>query len=189
MSASGLSNADELDKYELIILPACDVLTKDQTDAFIQFADHGGKLLLFGNTAENLPGWIDRMKQHKNVIFCENAASKKAAMETFRSAFTKVNEQINQISVDNPLVGVHLQQNGNTHTIHLLNYNYDTGEDRVLPIPSLTVTVRIPEGAQGIELYTLDGLRPEHTIRINKDVMAIEIYDMPLYVVAEFISK
>jgi hypothetical protein len=179
--------ADDFNDYELVILPACDVLTKNQADALNEYVNRGGKLLLFGETASNLTGWFEDITKNSNVITCENAESKNAAMLNFRASFSQVNAQVNQITVDNPMVGVHLQKNGMTRSIHLLNYNYDTKADQVMPIPMLTVNVRVPEGAKEVELFTLDGSKVEYKSSLQDDRMTIVIHNMPLYLVAKFI--
>ncbi|TAH73690.1 MAG: hypothetical protein EWM47_02770 [Anaerolineaceae bacterium] len=174
----------ELSDYELIILPACDVLTKDQTEVLTEYVNQGGRLLLFGDTAQNLPQWQQEMIDNDNVVFCENAESKKAALSEFRSSFAKVNEDINQIKVDNSNIGVHLHKNDNTHTIHLLNYNYDSELDKVLPIPTLNVKVKRPAQVTGVELYTLDNSKVEYSFEVEDDTINIVIQNMPLYLIA-----
>jgi hypothetical protein len=173
--------------YELVILPACDVLTENQAQALTQYINQGGKLLLFGDFANNLQGFAETIITHKNVLFCENAASKKEALKAFREIFSEANKAVDQVRVDNPLVGVHLHKTGNIYTMHLLNYNYDTKLDKVIPIPVLSVRVRIPYGKQGVKLHTLDGKDLDYSSNITKNTMNITIHDMPLYLVAEFI--
>ncbi|MGF7141820.1 hypothetical protein HNQ56_000230 [Anaerotaenia torta] len=178
---------EELRDYELIILPACDVLTEEQTQVLDEYRNQGGQLLLFGETAANLPGWQEEVLQKGNAVYCENSDSKKASLEAFRKGFAGLNESIGQIKVDDPRIGVHLQKNGGTHTIHLLNYNYDSEKDSVMPVPALGVTVKKPASAQGVKLYTLDGTEVKYSAEVQGDTMKLTIYDMPLYLVIRFI--
>jgi len=178
---------EDISDYELIILPACDVLTAEQTLVLTEYVNRGGKLLLFGDTACNNQGWQEKMLQNPNVTYCLNADSKKEAMANFRQCFAGLNEKINQIRLDNGQVGVHLHRNNGVHTLHLLNYNYDSELDRVLPIPSLKVSVRRPENAKSVELYTLDGSKVEYSCEVQDDRMNIEIKNMPVYLVARFV--
>lgn len=179
--------AEDFNGYELVILPACDVLTKNQTEALSDYVNKGGKLLLFGETAENIDGWFEEMIKHPNVFYCENVESKNTSMNGFRKCFDTVNEQINQLQVDSPLVGIHLQKNEETHTIHLLNYNYDADADKVLPIDTLTVKVRVPDNVTDVKLATIDGATISYSSSLEDGIMTINIKQMPLYLVAELI--
>lgn len=188
---------DELSSYELIILPACDVLTKNQADTFESYVDAGGKLIIFGLSANNIDGWTDKMKVKEGVFYCENPESKSMAMEGFKNCFKSVNNSIEQIIVDNKNIGVHLHKNGNTRTIHLLNYNYDSIADKVLPIEKLNIKVRVPDEITNIRLHLIGGKTKDlqcmsndtkvSQLKVANGVMEFTIEQMPLYLVAEMI--
>jgi len=180
--------SSELTQYELVILPECDVLTVEQADVLKAYTRQGGRLMMFGRTAENIKGFVDEVSRMDGGTYCENPDSKTAAIRAFNDCFTKVHKDICQVSVDNDKVGVHLQKNGDTHSIHLINYNYDKSADKVMPIDELNITMRVQEGITGVRMHTLDGANIECNTTVSDGVMNIEIYELPLYVVLQYES-
>lgn len=72
---------------------------------------------MFGKTAENCPGWARQMAEKKNVIICDNPASRGEAMELFGQVFEELNDRIAQVKVKaedvslQNFVGVHCHRN------------------------------------------------------------------------------
>ncbi len=184
-------SADDWKQYEMIILPECDVLTKNQMDELERYAQGGGKLLLFGRTAENCPAFAERLLSCDNAIFCDNPESRREAMKKFGQVFDEMNERIAQVQVTvedaekQGFVGVHSHKNGSFFTIHLLNYNYDSKEDKVLPLANVHLSARLPENAKTVRCTSLDGSEPESNISMQEGRLDVLLREMPLYVVVE----
>lgn len=184
-------SADDWKQYEMIILPECDVLTKNQMEELEKYAQGGGKLLLFGRTAENCPAFAERLLSCDNVIFCDNPDSRRAAMQNFEKVFDELDERIAQVRVTvedaakQSFVGVHSHKNGSFFTIHLLNYNYDSKEDKVLPLANVHLSARLPENARTVRCTSLDESMPECNISMQEGRLDVLLREMPLYVVVE----
>lgn len=186
-------DADAWGQYELIILPECDVLTANQREELEKYADGGGHVLLFGRTAENCPGWADRMAQEENVTVCDNPAGRREAMERFGQVFDELNARIGQVKVtaaDGRLqgyIGVHCHRNGSVDTIHLLNYRYDSAGDRVLPIEDVCVEARVASHVTGIRCVDLDGKEIPCRGITADGKLKVTFSEIPLYTVIEMI--
>lgn len=184
-------SADDWKQYEMVILPECDVLTKNQMEELERYAREGGKLLVFGRTAENCPAFTERLLECDNVIFCDNPESRREAMAKFGQVFDAMNEKIAQVQVavedaaKQSFVGVHSHKNGSFFTIHLLNYNYDNKEDKVQPLANVHLSARLPENAKTVRCTSLDGSEPECSISMQEGRLDVLLRKMPLYVVVE----
>ncbi len=178
-------------QYELIVLPECDFLTANQREELEKYIDRGGRLLMFGKTAENCPGWARQMAEKKNVIICDNPASRGEAMELFGQVFEELNDRIAQVKVRvedvslQNFVGVHCHRNHGVNTIHLLNYHYDRKEDRVQPIEHVSLEARIPSEATSVRCMDLDGKEIPCQARAAQGRLTVKLEKLPLYAVVE----
>lgn len=178
-------------QYELIVLPECDFLTANQREELEKYIDRGGRLLMFGKTAENCPGWARQMAEKKNVIICDNPASRGEAMELFGQVFEELNDRIAQVKVRvedvslQNFVGVHCHRNHGVNTIHLLNYRYDRKEDRVQPIEHVRLEARIPSEATSVRCMDLDGKEIPCQARAAQGRLTVKLEKLPLYAVVE----
>lgn len=178
-------------QYELIVLPECDFLTANQREELEKYIDRGGRLLMFGKTAENCPGWARQMAEKKNVIICANPASRGEAMELFGQVFEELNDRIAQVKVRvedvslQNFVGVHCHRNHGVNTIHLLNYHYDRKEDRVQPIEHVRLEARIPSEATSVRCMDLDGKEIPCQARAAQGRLTVKLEKLPLYAVVE----
>lgn len=183
-------SATDWKQYELIILPECAYLTENQCSELEAYVRGGGKLLIFGKTAKNYPGWAEKMAALAGVIVCENPASRREAMGLFAKAFETANKDIRQVSITTEAadqkgkIGVHFHRSGSLDTIHLLNYNYDSAADAVLPIENVCVTAKA-EGVSGAVCCGLDGMPVEAEIAAKDGVLQIKLPSLPLYTVIE----
>ena len=178
-------------QYELIVLPECDFLTANQREELEKYIDRGGRLLMFGKTAENCPGWARQMAEKKNVIICDNPASRGEAMELFGQVFEELNDRIAQVKVKaedvslQNFVGVHCHRNQGVNTIHLLNYRYDSKEDLVQPIEHVSLEARIPSEATSVRCMDLDGKEIPCQARAAQGRLIVKLEKLPLYAVVE----
>lgn len=185
--------AEDWAQYELIVLPECDVLTENQCAELERYAKAGGRLLLFGRTAENRLDWAARMATLDTVAIVENPASRKAAMQRFTEAFRSMNESIAQLKIDtaNPddaaFIGAHSHKNGARTALHLLNYRYDGDADRVLPIENVAVAFRTDAPAAGARAIDLDGRELPCTVRTERDRIEVTLSALPIFAAIEIL--
>ncbi len=183
-------SAEDWQQYELIVLPECAYLTENQCDELERYVKTGGKLLLFGRTAENHPGWAERIAALPGVTLVSNPASRREAMKLFGAAFQPLNDAIAQVRLatekpaDLANVGVHFHLNGEKQSIHLLNYSYHPETDRVEVIPGLSLTARVGEGVTGAKVYDLDSRPLDAAVTLENGILTAKL-DLPIYAVIE----
>lgn len=184
-------SAGDWKQYELIILPECDYLTENQCGELERYALSGGRLILFGRTAENHPGWAEKMAGMAGVTLCANPASRREAMKRFGDCFDQANREVCQVTIETGdpalkgYVGVHFHRNGELDSIHLLNYRYDDAQDKVLPVEDLHLTARVAENVTGAVCIDLDGRQLPARVSVENGVMTVRLEALPLYTVIE----
>ena len=116
-------------------------------------------------------------------------------MAQFEKVFDGLNGRIAQVKVTvadekkQGFAGVHCHKNGSFFTIHLLNYNYDNGEDKVLPLAGVRLTARLPEHAGAVRCVSLAGGELPCDIKKQDDRLEVFIPEMPLYAVVEVVCE
>ncbi len=187
-------SSDAWKQYALILLPECDYLTQNQREELERYVSRGGKLLLFGRTAENCPGWAEKMAAMPGVTVCPNPDSRREAMALLDKAFRPINETIAQVRIEtgSPAqkenIGVHFHRNGDLDSIHLLNYNYDAAADRVMPIDCVTVTARVDGSVRDAVCLNLDGGELACQITVQDGALTAKIPALPLYTILKLIK-
>ncbi|MBQ5986354.1 MAG: hypothetical protein IJL59_03725, partial [Clostridia bacterium] len=180
-------SADDWTQYDLIILPECDYLTANQCEEIERFARRGGKVLLFGLTALNRPGWAERMTALPNVILVPNPAPRRAALRLFTDAFRLLYRGCEQLSIqtENPkdaaFIGANSHEANGKRSLHLLNYRYDAQKDAVQPIENVTVRFRPRAAASGARVIDLDGKPIPADVRIENGALTVRLWTLPLY--------
>ena len=183
-------SAEDWKQYELIVLPECEYLTENQRTELKSFVKAGGKLLIFGRTALNAPGWLDEMTALPGVTFCPNPDSRREAMALFGPAFKALNEAVSQAVITagdhKDKIGIHFHKNGDVRSIHLLNYDYDAQADKVLPIRDVTLTARVDGDITAARCIGLEG-DIEADITVENGILKAQIPALPLYAVIELL--
>jgi hypothetical protein len=178
-------SSKDLEGYDLVILPDCNVLTEKQTEVLQQYSKDGHKLFIFGEAAENIPGWLEKVKEEAGTIYCENEDYKPKAIENFIKAFEEAYENIWTVSTDNPSVGLQTHALETGMAIHLINYNYNKELDKVEIIDKLNVKLNIDNHIQGINVHTLKDSSVKYDFKQENGVLSIDLYEVPLYTVVE----
>jgi hypothetical protein len=179
---------DHIKDYELIVLPDCDVLTENQTKVLEEFVSRGSKLVIFGRAAENVAGWLEKMKAMDNVFYCENPTFKTEALENFGKCFDEVYSDVWQVKTNNPEIGIQTHKTEDGMAVHLVNYNYSKEKDKIDAIEELQLNVRTKEVYKDIKVHTLDGSKVEYSFETKGEHTAIKLYNLPVYAVVDLIS-
>lgn len=183
-------HAEDWKQYELIILPECTYLTENQCEELEKYVRAGGKLILFGKTAENHFGWAERVSALDGVSVADNPEKRREAVKQLDAAFRPLNEQIAQVTLqteDDSLrgaIGVHMHRNGEKTSVHLLNYRYSEQTDRVETIPGVTVKIKVDENVTGAKVYGLGCGNIDAQVNVHEGIMTVKL-DLPLYAVIE----
>ncbi len=180
-------SAQDWQQYELIVLPECAWLSANQCEELESYVHSGGKLMLFGRTAENHPGWAEKMAALPGVTVVANPDSRRKAMGLFDAAFVPVNASIAQVvleAADKQNIGVHFHKNESRESIHLLNYRYSDAADRVEIIPGVTITARVNAQCTGARVFDLDSKPIPAEITVANGLLTAKL-DLPIYAVIE----
>lgn len=176
----------DMEGYDLVILPACNTLTGKQAAAVENYARHGGNVLLFGNAAENLDGWLEKMEDTENVIYCLNDSYKPKALQEFDNAFQTVYASLWKVKVDNASIGIQTHALENGMAVHLVNYRYSKENDKVEAIPEINIKISTKDKKYAdIKLHTLDGKALKFSCHSEGNFTKIKINELPLYAVVE----
>lgn len=175
---------EDLDGYDLIILPDCNILTQKQADFIKEYASTPNhKVLLFGNNGENLPGWKEEMTKISNVSVCENGFMKKDSMEKFNLVFDAIYPEIWNLKVDNENIGygVHVLEDG--MALHLINYDFDDKAGCTRRIPKLKLVLR--DNLSFAKTPEVLAVHEKDIPRIECETIGNEthvtVYDVPAY--------
>ncbi|MHB8061087.1 MAG: hypothetical protein ACYDG2_00425 [Ruminiclostridium sp.] len=175
----------DIEKYDMVILPECNILTGNQADVLKEYAVNNHKVLLFGNTAENFPGWSESLKTLDSVVCVEKQSIKEKSLEQFNNAFKGLYADLWQIRGDNRLVHFQLAKLTDSTAIHIINYDYCKSEDKIMPT-DLILDLRLGRTDFDIETYTLDGSGARYEIIPgNKDVFRLKLTGLPAYTCIE----
>ena len=174
----------DLSGYNLLVLPECTVLTPLQKGRIQAFAEHGGRLLLFGKTAVDDPGFVEALAKLENVTFCANPPERVAAMAGFRDAFDQTDRPKERVWVNKPNLGIHTHKLEDGVAVHLISYAYDEIMDQCVTETGLRVTVPVSGGIAAVKFHTLTrSCELEWTI--NKTQYEITIPDFSVYGILE----
>jgi hypothetical protein len=176
----------DVEGYDLIVLPQCSTLTENQAQVIENFAKQGKNVLIFGEAASNLPGWLEKMEKIEGVAYCMNDSYKPKALAEFDDAFKNVYKDLWKVVVDNDSIGLQTHSIENGLAIHLVNYDYSKEEDAVRPLNELNIKVHMMgDKFRNAKIHTLDGENLKFESWVEGGIMNVRIHDLPLYAVVE----
>lgn len=177
--------SDDWSAYELIVLTECNYLTKNQAWELEKYANNGGKILIWGRTAENIPEWMEQIENNKNIVFCENPDNKKEAVAQFEKTFLELQKDISYVSVETEhlgnLIGVGTHKNQKNVSVQLLNYNYNETDDQVKVIRDVTVKINKEADVVKVDCIGLDGDIQGVKILSEKENIIVYFEELPIY--------
>lgn len=177
--------------YELIVLPECDVLTDNQCEELEKYVRAGGKLLMQGRTAENHPGWAEKMALLPGVTTAENPARRKDALALFEAALSQLDAEIAQLKItagtpeDASFIGAQTHEKKGRTALQLINYRYDAEKDAVQPIADVSVKLKLSSAPKAVRVIALDGTALTAGISYENGTLTLQLPELPLYCVAE----
>ena len=147
---------DRLEGYPIVIVPDCWVLTGNQQQILLGYAQGGGKVMIAGRLAEGTP-LAEKLNATGNAVFIPTEGGREQYVPRFMGAFEKLYDACAPVECAAKSIGVQRYDSGGKAWIHLLNYRYDEQADRVQPIEKLELTLRnvpgtvprilVPEGS------------------------------------------
>ena len=165
--------AADLERYRALVLPDCAILTAQQADALLGYLDAGGRTIVVGRLGENLDaGRRERLATHPGSIRVD-------APEDVLSALPDGPQVTVPEEVD---AAIGLQRITNGVAVHVLRYAYDAASDRVPPLESLELSVRLSDVALTSVEAAPPGVGAE--LRTDGPVHTLMLRDVPLYTIA-----
>jgi hypothetical protein len=177
----------DLKGYNLIVLPDCVVLTENQARVLEEYAEEGRRILIFGRAAENLPGWLEGVRQRPEVFLCADDMDKPTALERFSAVFRPLFEPLWRVRLDDASFGIHTHKLDRGAAIHLLNYKYVADGDRVESSDRLTLRIRNMLFGGIVRIHCLQGQSLRHEREAAGDTILLKLYDVPLYTILELL--
>ncbi len=166
--------------YPMIVLPDCNVLTENQAQIILRYAQRGGSVLVYGRLAEGT-GLAEQLKGMKNVTFVPFQEDVAQGMADFNAAFASMYAPFNTVLCSQRQLGLQRFDRDGVAYIHLMNYDYDAAADRVRPLEEVTLTLK--ETAGEARVFTLDGVVPEMTCVRRPETLTVTLRNLPLYTV------
>ncbi|MEE8593322.1 MAG: hypothetical protein V3T03_04265, partial [Candidatus Bipolaricaulota bacterium] len=193
--------AEQMTRYDLLILPDVDCLSTEQIEALEAFVAGGGKVLATGSLGthdENLePVTSSRtttLRGHANVAELIGTPARsyyqRAVLQDGNADFERLilALQIKGLLGDDlPLetnapetvsVNGYTTPNG-LFSLHFLNLDYDFGEDTLSPSEPFNVTLRLPENLRQeglpVHYFSDDGTSQALAAELDRDTLSVTI--------------
>ena len=167
----------DIQEYPLVILPDCDRLTDGQRDALLRYAASGGKVLAHGRLAEGTD-LAEKLRAAGSLVQTGDADGFEEAMANFAAGFLPAYEAHRSVRVSDPRLGVHRFTDARGTYVHLMNYDYDGGADRIRPARDVEVRVK----AKGrVSVHTLEGETAAFFVHEEGEDLLIRLDEVPVY--------
>lgn len=175
--------ADRIADYPLVILPDNDVLTENQQQILMDYADRGGKVLVLGRLAE---GTCLLEKLLASGYAVHVPISSADYMTDFLPAFHRAYDGIAPVQCDRERIGVQRYDDGGKAYVHILNYRYDAEADAIQPAEDLEIRIRGVAGKAMHVIVPENQPVPEYDLRVDNDDVCITMHLAGLYTVLCF---
>ncbi|MDB4865900.1 MAG: hypothetical protein JWR03_233 [Cohnella sp.] len=177
---------ENLHKYKCLVLPDNNKMTAEQLGVVLKFLDAGGKVVVYGRLAEDMgdAGLAAKILAHPGTVQCDPAEKLYGFITSIRSALP---EQKFQIELDGrPDIGInpHRLADGNM-AVHLVNYQFNNEQDRVIPIENAGFRFRTERPVTGLTVHTIDDQWIDAIWRYDDGYLSVTIPSMPLYALVE----
>lgn len=163
---------DDLQRYRVVVLPSCWLLTDHQVDVLVSYLDGGGRVVITGEVAVNLDSeQAVRLRGHRGT-----STSELANVDALQPHGPQV-----RIA---PELGVNLHVLGEGGVaVHLVNYGYDRVTDAVTVQRELEVTVRLDTPRTRAVLVAPGRPDQEVALRVEGTVHTVLLESLNAYAV------
>ena len=169
----------------LVVVPDCNVLTENQCNALVRYAESGGRLQIFGRLAEGTDT-AAKLSVCPGVRFTELTADRDGSMEAFRKDFDALYAPVCPVICDTDGLGIQRYDDCGCVILHILNYNWDADADRVVPLDRVCFTLKnVPCGYVRAFSLSGDGTQAEVCAESTADGVFLTVQNLPAYTVIE----
>jgi hypothetical protein len=170
--------------YSAVIAPDCHTLTNNQAEVLEGYARGKGRLFVYGRIAENVSGRSERLLGLEGVSAVRDIEDAKESLDEFVYLFAPAYEEIWRVRCDNPKVHFQEAALDDSTVIHLVNYAYDKGADRIVP-QRACLDVRC-DAIEGVVTHTIDETPLRYRLLSGPEgVCRILIEALPAYAALE----
>jgi hypothetical protein len=164
--------AADLARYRLLVLPACRHLTETQSDVLAGYLDAGGRLAVIGALGDDLDtARRARIMTHPGTSSC--------GLDDVFWALPEGPQVVADPALD-AAVCIHEVDAG--VAVHLLRYAYDPALDRVPPLDSVRLSIRVPGGFTRCVALAPEGELPSVMSR-DGETYTVAVEHVQLYTV------
>jgi hypothetical protein len=171
-----LPSVEALLAYRTIILPDCRTLPLPQLDLLQAYLDRGGRLLVLGELAANLPGPPrEALLAHPGAVL--------STLPAFDPLALPGGPQLRAQPRAN--LALNIQRVPGGAALHLVSYDYDEAQDRVPALPELSLDLRLPGAFTAAEVFS-PGVPPELSFTVKAGETHpyhLRLKNLPLYTV------
>jgi hypothetical protein len=182
-------NLESLNKYKCLVLPDNNKMTPEQLSVVLEFLNKGGKVVVYGRLADEMgdPELAAQILAHSGTAQCDPAEKLYGFITSIRNVLP---DRKFQIQIDGrPDIGLnpHRLPDGRT-AVHMINYQFDREQDRVIPIEGAGFRIRTEAAVTGVTVHTLGEQAIEAEWSCADGYLTVKIPLMPLYALIELNS-
>jgi hypothetical protein len=165
---------EQVSQYRTLILPDCRYLTPSQSQLLRAFLERGGHVLALGGLGDNLPESEQQaLLNHPNLT--------RLPTGSFQMEQLPGGPQL-QLQPAASLA-VNIQRVAQGAAIHIIRYDYDPLQDCLVPLPELTIDLRMDGAFTRAEAFSPNG-QPQATLAADgSGSLRLSLRDVPLYTI------
>jgi len=164
--------SENLGQYRTLILPDCRYLTHAQSKLLRDYLQGNGHLIVMGELGANLSS------EPREAILNHQGTSRVEIGARFELEWLPFGRQMN-LSTPADLA-INLQSVESGIALHILRYEYDSQQDKVLALDALNIELRLPGKFGSLEVFS-PGEPPQATVEISNGLHRLSLKNIPLY--------
>jgi hypothetical protein len=163
---------EDLREYRTLIMPDCRYLTHAQSQLLHDYLENDGRLLVMGELGANLPiAEQEAILNHQGTRRIEDRAGFDLAWLPFGL----------QLRLSAPAdIAINTQRVEGGVAIHIIRYDYDSQQDKVLALDELNLKLRLPGSFSSLEVFS-PSEPPQAKLEVSGDVYHLALKNIPLY--------
>lgn len=178
---------ERLKPYACLVLPDNHNMTEEQLQVILHYLNGGGYVVVYGRLAESLEDSPLRrdVLAHPRTVISDKAEQLFGFVNSIRSCLPDRQFQIEVEGAPDIGMNLHRLPNGQS-AIHMVNYQFDRAQDRVLPIERVQFTLR-SRGTEvkNVTVHTVDGSEVRADWQYANGRLQVSIERMPMYCLLE----
>ncbi len=169
---------EQLQWYRTLVLPQCSYLTPNQADVLTRYLEGGGQLVAIAPLGANLSqAQRDALVKHPGI-------------KTYRTAVEALASDClgqPQVRIDQEAdLGLHVQRLDGGAAVHIVNYAYDSAQDRVVPVEAVELSIRLPQPFAAATVF-VPGAQPRRIeVDVADTIHRVRLDSLGVYTIVRF---